>query len=707
MSARGQKFFWAGLLSLSASSSWALVDDSADDFGAVGLLQTPSARMGADGDFRVGVSSFKPYQQVFAGVQLLPWLETELRYLRVTNRLYGPRDFSGGQSYKDRGVDLKFLLKEEGDLLPAFALGLQDIGGTGLFSSEYLVATRSVRDLDFSFGLGWGRLGARGGIDNPFGALSNKFKQRQDAQIGAVGNNRFFRGEEISVFGGLQWQTPVPGLSLKLEYDGNDYKSEAFDNDQPVHFPVNVALNWRVLNAVDLSAGVERGDTAMLRLSAFTNFHRNRGPAKVLDPPRTRPAPRKAAAAPPPPVVDADLFSRLQAELQRQEITLVAMDPDDGRHLLTIWFNQRYARDLHRAIGRVGQTLAIMAPMQFEAFTIVNLTGEDETYRVTLMRRQLREAIDFRGSAEEIKSTSLLDPPQRSGYSHARYQSPPDYPTASFSMGPALRQHVGGPDAFYFGQLWWRTGAELVLSSHWSIAGAVGINIYNNFDGLKDRDTSSLPHVRSDIVRYLKEGEDNLVKLESNTIWSPAPAWFARFSAGIFEEMYGGVAGELLYRQPYSWWAAGLNVNRVRQRDYDQRFDFRHYEVTTGNLTGYFDLPFYNLHLNISVGRYLAGDRGATLQLSREFESGVAVGAFATKTNVSAAEFGEGRFDKGFFLRLPLDLFFPRSTQRGATLVFRPLTRDGGQQVRDGASLYAVTQSGHLDPDASWVDILH
>jgi hypothetical protein len=204
----------------------------------------------------------------------------------------------------------------------------------------------------------------------------------------------------------------------------------------------------------------------------------------------------------------------------------------------------------------------------------------------------------------------------------------------------------------------------------------------------------------------MKEGENNIVRLETNYVWPISQSWTARVSAGIFEEMYGGVAGEVLYAKPYQPWAVGFNVNRVRKRDFDQRFGFQDYEITTGHLTGYFDLPIWNLEMTVSVGRYLAGDYGGTFQLARVFPSGVKVGAFATKTDVSAEQFGEGSFDKGLFLYLPLDLFSLRSSQRGAMLVFKPLTRDGGQKVRDGAALYGRFEANAYDQDASWVDVL-
>ncbi|MDU8421091.1 YjbH domain-containing protein, partial [Pseudomonas syringae] len=60
--------------------------------------------------------------------------------------------------------------------------------------------------------------------------------------------------------------------------------------------------------------------------------------------------------------------------------------------------------------------------------------------------------------------------------------------------------------------------------------------------------------------------------------------------------------------------------------------------------------------VKMSVGQYLAKDKGGTLDLSKRFDSGVTVGAYATLTNVSKQEYGEGSFTKGFYISVPLDL---------------------------------------------------
>lgn len=131
-----------------------------------------------------------------------------------------------------------------------------------------------------------------------------------------------------------------------------------------------------------------------------------------------------------------------------------------------------------------------------------------------------------------------------------------------------------------------------------------------------------------------------------------------------------------------------MSLARVRQRDFDQKFDFIDYEATTGHLSFYYEAPWQNILAQVSVGQYLAEDRGVTFDMSRRFANGARVGAWATFTNVSSEDFGEGSFDKGFYIYMPFDLFLPRSMRGGTTFSFRPLTRDGGQKVRDGKPLY-------------------
>ena len=93
----------------------------------------------------------------------------------------------------------------------------------------------------------------------------------------------------------------------------------------------------------------------------------------------------------------------------------------------------------------------------------------------------------------------------------------------------------------------------------------------------------------------------------------------------------------------------------------------------------------------VSVGQYLAKDKGITVDLSRSFKNGVTFGVYATKTNVSAAQFGEGGFDKGIYVSIPFSAMLTRSIPGVGVFVYNPLIRDGGAKLNRAYPLYDLT----------------
>lgn len=67
------------------------------------------------------------------------------------------------------------------------------------------------------------------------------------------------------------------------------------------------------------------------------------------------------------------------------------------------------------------------------------------------------------------------------------------------------------------------------------------------------------------------------------------------------------------------------------------------------------------------------------------------IGAWATKTNVSAAQFGEGSFDKGIYVSIPFDALLPRSSKFTANFAWAPLVRDGGAKLGRINPLFEMT----------------
>ena len=68
----------------------------------------------------------------------------------------------------------------------------------------------------------------------------------------------------------------------------------------------------------------------------------------------------------------------------------------------------------------------------------------------------------------------------------------------------------------------------------------------------------------------------------------------------------------------------------------------------------------------------------------------------AKYTQNAEDDFGEGGFDKGLYLAIPLDAFFTFSSRDSTTLRWQPLTRDGGARLNRQYELYDLTQERQM-----------
>ena len=72
------------------------------------------------------------------------------------------------------------------------------------------------------------------------------------------------------------------------------------------------------------------------------------------------------------------------------------------------------------------------------------------------------------------------------------------------------------------------------------------------------------------------------------------------------------------------------------------------------------------------------------------------------------SKFGEGSFDKGIIIHIPISNLVPVNTQDEFRLDFSPLTRDGGQRLTGESSLHDVVQRANEgELLANWESILH
>ena len=904
---------------------------SASDYGGIGLFQTRTARFARDSTFEFSRSYVSPYERWLVNIQVLPWWEGTFRYTSIENKNFIGGNILTGTTFKDRAIDFKFLLLKEDFFVPQVALGFQDFLGTGLFSGEYLVASKRFGDLDFSFGIGWGYAagsGERGGDQpgglrrsNPFIKLSDGFKTRTSGsrQGGSFAPGAWFSGDEVSIFTGLEYFTPIKGLSFKIESDPHNYAREPVGNELDHSSNINWGFNYRAFNWVDVALARERGEEWMLKVGLRANLNDD-GIPKLMDEPPKKLKVRKKTLSKPKSEIGIDPTNQIHGErklqpwfyeryrpsegnlqisylkkiLQEDGIDVVSIKYNQGSIFVEVFSNfdersiaqvvathsdlalqkitiknknvtqefsvndlkdtlatdnlfhqlnksgwqvtevridqnimvvyvlpllgnfpirtinkkfiilppgiqslkiatifENEARDITSKIissnsvnytiksdeeknqnnfevklkksskkddesnkffdqlksaftggaslrklfgqgipykwnnsiiaeniidelkddnikikkilfkennvtvhifrGRyrtvpknLGRVLRVVSENVYENIEKINLVLESqagEVARFSIRRDQFEKATVAQGSAQEVWSTASIEPPQAGWSKDGEIFNNTLYPDIRYSIRPGLMQHIGGGDQFLLHELFANIATKISFADGFDIDASFAIDLFNNFDRITVASDSRIPKVRSEIKNYLQRGNSTIRKIRVNYMFSPLSDIYTRLTVGYFEMMYGGFGAEVLYRPFGKRYAYGIDVNYARKRNFDQLWGFQDYTTKTGHFNFYYHSPYYNLNSVTHIGRYLAGDDGVTQVVYRRFKSGISSGVWATITNVPFKTFGEGSFDKGFFINVPLDLFSTRENIYHGVFGFRPLTKDGGQML--------------------------
>jgi hypothetical protein len=173
--------------------------------------------------------------------------------------------------------------------------------------------------------------------------------------------------------------------------------------------------------------------------------------------------------------------------------------------------------------------------------------------------------------------------------------------------------------------------------------------------------------------------------------FKPGRNLYGRVTVGYLEKMYGGISTEVLWKPVNSKIAVGLELNVSRQRAFNQLLGFQSYAVVSGHASTYWDMG-NGFSSQLDVGRYLAGDYGATATVDRVFNNGWKVGAYFTLTNVSFSNFGEGSFDKGLQFTIPLAWATGKPTTKKNSFTIIPITRDGGARLSVRNRLFGMVE---------------
>lgn len=634
---------------------------SASDFGTTGLLDIPTARMENDGALKISFSHVDFANITNITYQATPWLQTTFRYT------YG--------DYKDRSYSAKITLLKESRFKPNIAIGIKDIIGTGVWSSEFVVASKKINDIDLSLGLGWGNLADTNAIKNPLLNISDIFEDRNGSAMGGkrggkLRSGSFFKGSHVGVFGGFSYKVPNSNLKFLVEYNTDSYKEFCCGDISPLSY----GIEWDGIKGFKFNLSHQHGSQIGFSFSTTLNTKAS-APLRDIDSFYSSYDGYQLSAAPTSLNLES-WYDRLLYDFEQSGLLLRSARIAPDNHSVTIELSNFRYNLTADAIKRALTLTQIHIPKDINKINILLNENGYKAITVKFIRSNLMNKFIARNDENLIE----LIPPKP--ITNPTNITKLKVPSINLDANLAAKFQLFDPDKPLKNQIYLKIGSVVNLTQSWKLIGSYSIDINNNFD-LNRGPNSVLEHVRTDINRYLVEGHSGIESLYLEKYSNINNKIYYRFYLGILETMYSGLGAEVLYQPFMSRIALGATINKVFKRGYKRDFELLDYKTSTGFLSIYYASPFYNYDIALHIGRYLAKDKGATFEVRRTFDNGFAVGAFATLTDVSADDFGEGSFDKGLYFKIPFDAFSLKNTKASFSTVIRSLQRDGGQKLDD------------------------
>ena len=682
-----------GALALSAAGAFGATPTVS---GQSGYINMPSAVVEYDGMLSTGYGYDSPYGNLWVTSTLLPFLQVTGRYVSITG-IPGFTNEPGKYGseygrYKDKVVDAKLRLIRESTWMPAIAVGATDMLGTELFKGHYFVATKT------------------------FGQTRNV-----EASLG------FGRNRPDGIFGGVRWApVSMPGWAAVAEYDANNYKNdfrgaETAAGQRRKGGAVGVEYRWGWLGAQI----ARHRDHFSANAYVSIPFSEREFLPKLLEP-----APFEAKNAPKPVSIaewqgNGRHGALLVQALAKQNFKNIRVEID-GKTLKLSVTNNRIS-NLGRAVGRATRTALAFAPQGTQAIhvTYTRLEQPIATFEFFDLRR-LTDYLTGLVDREAFMQTVLVrysNPTERIGEDQqgllatvreddaglgVRVNQEGEMVQLRSEDREANRFRIAPRASFFFndpsGALRYelaavlnydkRLGAGLYFNS------ALKLNVIENVSEVTQPSNSLLPHVRSDIAEYKRGGRFKINRALLNKYMTLDERLYARLSGGLYEEMFRGVGGQVLYLPNDARWAADLTVDALEQRGYKGLLDKRDYRTVTALGALHYRLP-YDITVTARAGRFLARDEGVRLEFKRRLRSGVEIGAWYTKTNgkdiTSPGTPSDPYNDKGVFLSVPLNIMLLSDTQSTAGFGISPWTRDVGQMVASPGDLYELMEDARRD----------
>lgn len=658
----------------------------------------PSARMNEKGMAAFGFSYVPPYRNYGITMQLLNRIEFGVNY-RVFIGIPDPKmGRMGFGDFSDRGAHLKvgILRQEDGfPYFPEIAIGFEDFYGTKRFHSLYAVATKSFLDWNLEMTIGWGK------------------------------------GRLKGFFGGLSW-TPFRRLNLPLikkltliaEYDAIDYNNHRWEHPKgrDVKSRINLGLATSIFDLLQITISSLRGQELAACASIYYNIGESKGLFPKIDNPSLYQAPINTE-----PIgylrSKEELAQELTFAFSEQGLNLYQIDlTTNEKKEQALWIkvvNTHY-RVEHDFKERIEAVLAALLPINIATTTVVIESDGIPTHAYCFRTLDLHRFREKEIDPFELETLShmrepISEPNQYEGSLIYRRSKKiwtctirPRLLTFFGSSTGKFKYSVGvvgGPEGYLFDQIYYKIQGAYHIKSSLSDVGSR--DLFN---------PSKLLQVRSDQVRYYQANNGSLEEAYIQKGTYLKKGWYGRLALGYFEAAYGGLAGELLYYPVGSCWAIGFEGAGVLKRSYHglgfqtkvKRFDgVKSQKVSYIGYQYFLDL-YYNLaslqlDFKVSIGTFLARDRGVRFEIGRYFSSGFRFSIWYTLTNARDIVNQRRYHDKGVAFVIPFDFFLKKSSRTMLPYALSVWLRDTGARGATGKHLYPTVHDARESFPKKWL----
>ncbi|MEJ8561277.1 YjbH domain-containing protein [Yoonia sp. GPGPB17] len=572
--------------------------------GIGGLSQavdTPRATSGVADDLTIIFDYRKDYRALSFGFQPSDRFEIGISFPTYD-------EGTGSSSGNELSFGLRFL--DESAYFPALTVGIVGLGSDDRGAGEYILASKSIGPVLVSGGLGWGRYADQTVVD-------------RGADGGVFRTDHLFEGDTES-FANIVWDTGINGLIASAEYSG----VAGPDADDTLA----ASLSYELIEGLRVTGLVNNQGNAGLRLEfaanprqPFVQTNIGRGPHPYVE---NRPL--RAGQAQPN---EAQVFAILTERLEKENIDITRFSMRGDTIDVTASSNTDVV--FARIVGRVSRVLSAIAPPNITTFRVTQNTGAFDSNVVVLDRAGLDRAVGKPNAAELAwGATSFAPSPLARLTALGEREFEPRF---TYGFTPTFKADFITSDTLELtGTL--NANARYTFSPQTFVAGTVGYRFLNQWD---QQDPPAEPGIRSDFTSY----EPDIAFLQSLSVrhrFRVAPEVYGRVSAGLFERAYGGVSGEMIWRDPEQNFALGLEATYVQKRAYEGWFGFEDADATTLIGSVYANVGTNGNFVIVDAGQHLADDFAVGLTVGRNYRNGWRIAASTgwSEERDSALKFG-------------------------------------------------------------------